>query len=222
MHKIVIEMDIENADNKLIQEISKTLTQQVGSRILEEKYAGTEEVLKMVGAGLFIAASLVAPGLPRVLKPFLDDNYKEEREAWKRFNLPYLKRTLERLEKQRLVEIKNVAGKEMVTVTTKGERQILRLALDNVEIKRPGSWNGRWFMVTYDVPKNESVLRNTIREYLRSWGFYQYQESVYLHAYPCKKQIDFLKSYLGAEKYIRLLEVSKIEADEPFRQYFGV
>lgn len=203
-----------------IQEISKTLTKQINKEILEKKYAPVALVLKLVGAGVFLAGSIAIPTLPQALKPFISD--QDEREAWKRFNIPYLKRTLDRLEKQKLVKTEVKENVQIVEVTEAGKRKILKYALDTLQIKKPKFWDGKWRLISYDVPGDSKGLRELFRNYLRAWGFYPLHESVFLHAYPCENEIEFLKEYLAIGKYVRIFIVSKIEYDGPFRKFFGV
>ena len=208
--------------DSLISEISKTLTKQIDKEIFEKKYAPVKMVLTLVGAGLFLGASVVIPNLPVALKPFLDYKRKEEYEAWKRFNLPYLRRTLSRLEKQKLVEIDVKDGMQVVKITDSGKRKILKFSIDELAVEKPKIWNGKWYLVSYDIPGELHRLRTVFREYLKAWGFYPLHESAFLHAYPCEKQVECLREYLGIGKYVRIFKVSEIERDKQFRDYFGV
>ena len=52
-----------------IDQFSKTLLRQVDDKIFREKYAKVEPVLKLIGAGLFLAGAIVAPSLPKALIP---------------------------------------------------------------------------------------------------------------------------------------------------------
>jgi len=198
------------------KDIARTLARQK----FEKKYAEAEEILKLVGAGVFLAASLVAPGLSRLAGSLIYNS--QEKEAWKRFNLPYLKRTLNRLERQKLVTTRIENGQQIVEITEVGKRRILRLALNETTIKKPASWDGYWRLVSYDIPKQLTPQREVLAEYLKVWGFYPFHQSVYLHAYPCEKQIEFLREYLGIGRYVRILKVAKIENDQLFRDFFGV
>jgi len=202
-----------------IDNLSKILLKQINKEIFQEKYARVEPVLKLVAAGLLLAGTVVFPTLPQVLVPFFR---KDEREPWKRFNLPYLKRTLKRLEKQKLVEIGEENGFQVVKITENGKKRILRYALDELAVEKPKIWNGSWWLISYDLPQNLINQREIFRDYLRAWGFYPLHESVYLHAYPCFKQVEFLREYLGIGEYVRIIKVSKIENDQLFRDFFGV
>lgn len=208
--------------DSLTAEISKTLAKQIDKEIFEKKYAPIKAVLTLVGTGLFLGASVIIPNLPLALKPFLDQKRKEEFETWKRFNIPYLRRTLMRLEKQKLVELDEKEGIQIVKITDSGKRKILKFALDELAVEKPKIWDGKWRLVSYDIPGELHKLRAIFREYLKAWGFYPLHESVFLHAYPCEKQVEFLREYLGLGEYVRILKVSGIERDKQFRDYFGV
>ncbi len=135
-------------------EISKTLAKQIDWEQFSKKYAKVGDVLKLVGIGIFIAGSMVAPNLPLALKPFLDHKRKNEYEVWKRFNIPYLKRSLKRLEQQKLVEIGEEDRMQIVKITRIGQKKILKFALDELAVEKPKIWGGKWTLVSYDIPKN--------------------------------------------------------------------
>lgn len=204
----------------MIESLAKSLTRQIDKEAFEKNYAKVGDILKLVGAGVFLAASVAVPNLPLALKPFLSN--EDEYHAWKRFNIPYLKRTLLRLERQKLVEISEESGREVIKITDEGRKRILKFAIEEVAIKKPKFWDGKWRLISYDVPENLKAVRNILREYLRAWGFYPLHESVFLHAYPCEKEVEFLREYLGVGEHIRIFQVSRIENDKIFREFFGV
>lgn len=213
--------DFPLPDKEKIDYLAKTLARQIDREILRKRYAPVADVLKLVGAGVFIAASIAVPNLPKALKPFLSD--PSEERAWKRFNIHYLKRSLERLEKQKLVEVGvDDSGCQIVKITDSGRRKILRCALDELEIRKPKNWDGTWRLVSYDLPTKTGWVRNIFREYLRRWGFYPLHKSVFLHAYPCFKEVEFLREYLGIGKYVRIFKVAKIENDSIFKEFFSL
>lgn len=209
-----------NISDSLLKDIAKTLTKQMDQEIFERKYAPVKEVLKIVAMGTFLAGAIVMPNLPLALKPFLKK--EKEYEIWKRFNIPYLKRTLERLEKQKLVEFGQKAGMQIIQITENGKRKILKFAIDELAVEKPKIWDDKWALVSYDIPEQLKDARKIFQEYLKAWGFYPLHESVFLHAWPCQKQIEFLREYLGVAKYVRILKVSSIENDRQFRDFFGV
>ncbi|MFZ5365920.1 MAG: hypothetical protein ACOZBZ_01365 [Patescibacteria group bacterium] len=202
-----------------INEITKILGKQIDKEIFLKKYARVADVLLLVGMGVFLGASLVIPNLPKALLPLFKPN---EKEAWRRFNVPYLKRTLKRLEDEKLVEVDEENGLQVVKITEAGKIKILKCALDKLKIEKPKIWDRTWWLVSYDISRDFEHKRDIFRDYLKTWGFYPLQESVFLHAYPCLKQIEFLREYLGVGDCVRLFRVSQIENDRLFREFFGV
>ncbi len=210
------------SEKAYIKDLSKTLAGQIKSDNFEKTFASTKEVLELVGMGVFVAASFAMPGFPRALKSYVNLQNLDAPEPWRRFNIKYLKRTLKRLEKQKLVAITESNGQQIVTITDHGRRKILKFSLDSVVIKQPKHWDGVWRLVSYDVPDEFYLLRRQIKEYLKAWGFYELHESAYLHAYPCEKEVEYLREYLGAGQYLRIIKAIEIENDKPFRDYFDV
>ncbi len=219
--KIYIEdLPISETLESSINNIARSLSKQIDKEIFNKKHARTADVLKIIGTGAFLAASIAIPTLPSILKPFMKDT--EKYEVWKRFNIPYLKRILKRLEREKMVKMKEIDNQQVVEITFRGKRRILKYALDELAIEKPKNWDGKWRLVSYDIPKKYSKLRKILREYLHVWGFYPLYESVYLHAYPCGKQVEFLREYLGLGEYVRIFFVYRIENDSLFRDFFGV
>ncbi len=205
-----------------IATLCQSLLQKIDRQERSEKYAKVALVLKLVGAGAFIAASFAFPALPMVLKPFLNPNHHSDDPSWKRFNLGLLKRTLARLEQAKLVEISKEGDAEIITLTQNGKRRVLKFALDEITLEKPAHWDETWCLVSYDIPRHLDHLRAYFREYLRAWRFYPLHESMYLHAYPCTKELVFLREYLGIGKYVRIFRVAAIENDQIFRDFFDV
>lgn len=190
-NKITLEdLPLPDPNKTHIEEIAHILTKKIDKEVWRNKYANAASVLKLVGAGAFVAASIAIPTLPQIIKPFLKS--EDYFEIWKRFNIPYLKRTLFRLERQKLVKIKAGGKYQTVEITDRGRRKILKYAIDELVIEKPKFWDGKWRLVSYDIPSNSAHLRDIFREYLKVWKFYPLHESMFLHAYPCGKQIEFL------------------------------
>ncbi|MBI3342623.1 hypothetical protein HY032_00505 [Candidatus Gottesmanbacteria bacterium] len=129
---------------------------------------------------------------------------------------------MRRLEAQKLIKYAVVEGQDVVTITKEGKTKILKYALENLEVKKPQSWDGRWRVVIYDIPVRDRSLQWVIRDALKTMGFYQMQESVYLFPHPCYDEVEFLRSFYGVGAMVKYLLVTKLEDDAPYRQYFGV
>ena len=95
-----------------------------------------KDILLLLSAGTFLAASIIFPGLPLAAKPILEaikESQKQKRQKeWNKFNLWRLRQVIKRLEKQKLVEIVNVNGQPVVKITDRGKQKILKYDLEKV------------------------------------------------------------------------------------------
>lgn len=206
---------------KQIETLANLLYQKAKRDKQDKIYASAKTVLSFLGIGVTLAAAFAAPkAAPALINTF----WKEEEEwgKWKQFNLGYLLQTLRRLQKQKLVEIKYLNGKQRITITQKGKTRILEYAVDELEITKPKAWDKKWRVIIYDIPRRKKYLQELMREALKNLGFLAIQESVYIIPHPCYKEIEFLREYYHVGPYIKYLLVDKLEDDSAYKTYFGL
>jgi len=214
--------EIPLPEEKILQEIALTLKRKIIRQEREIKYAKVKDVLIILASGTLLATSFIMPGVAKILPNPLSD-YEKDWEEWKRFNPSFLRRTLERLKKQKLVKVREGEnGLTTIEITSAGKRKILKYALEDLEIAKPNFWDGKWRLIIYDIPHYNRHLSNLLSQTLKNLGFWQLQKSVYLIPYPCQPQVEFLREYFGLGDNVLILEVNKIENDKPFRDYFGI
>ncbi|MBI5620407.1 hypothetical protein HY949_01360 [Candidatus Gottesmanbacteria bacterium] len=202
--------------------LASMIEKKIRSEEIREKYAPVKHVLAFLGAGAVLGLSFIAPTALMLAKPFLDEKRQQHRDLWKRYNPYYLKRTIKRLRKQKLVTIKNIDGEEVVTLTKNGKSRILRYSLENLVIEKPRLWDEHWRLVLYDVENRRKAYRDIFRQTIRGLGFYQLQESVWIYPYPCEAQVTFLREYYGVGNEVVYVVAQKLEDDQPYRTYFNL
>lgn len=210
------------SDDKL-RMLSELLVRQAQQEKKRNRYAPVRQVLALLGTGAVIGLSLfVAPTAVILAKPFLDAKREKERNEWKQFNPSYLKRTLTRMRREKLVKIVEHDGEQIIELTKNGRRRIIKYSLESLSIDKPNAWDGRWRLVMYDVPHRRKQLRDVFRQTLKNLSFYQLQESVWLFPYPCEDQVSFLREYYGVGNEVLYVVATKLEDDAPYRTYFGL
>ncbi len=212
--------DLPLPSGSAIAKISTVLVKQFTKEERRQKYAPVHEVLAILGRGAIISAAILAPKSAAMLLPLVQES--PDWDEWKHYNMSYLKRTLDRLEKAKQVTIVYEHGKEVVRLTQNGKRKILKYTIETLSVEKPKHWDGKWRVVLYDIPENHSGMRDFIRETLRSMGFYAIQESVYILPYPCFEQIEFLREYYFLGTKIQYMLVKHIENDSAYKTYFNL
>lgn len=186
----------------------------------------TKDVLILLGIGTFLAASIVAPGLPMAAKPVIDYYKKrqqeKERKEWNRFNQGRLKQLLKRLYDQKVIDITEDGENSCLKLTNKGKTKFLKFKLEEIMVNHPPKWDGKWRIIIYDIPKEKKTWGEIFRKYLQKLEFLKLQKSVYLTPYRCEDQIEFLRQYYGLGKEIIYIVAQKVENESVYKEYFGI
>jgi len=196
-------------------------------KLSEEKVnPRVKEVIALLGAGTILAASVVFPGLPIALKTVMDDRQKAEwkrrRKKWERFNKWRLRAILKRLHQQKVVKIEEKDGQSIISLTEKGKTKYLKYKLEEMVVKKPPKWDGKWRLVIYDIAKTKRNAQQAFRETIKRLKFLCLQKSVYLYPYPCEDEIEFLRQYYQIGDGVVLLTIEGLENEEVYKKYFGL
>lgn len=151
-----------------------------------QKLQTTKEVLKILGAAGLIAGVLIFPGLAQVLALFEDD-YAPRR---------YRKReAFQKLQKNQAIKVAQTGAGIKIILTDKGKRLMLRHQINDYHKTKPAKWDGRWWLVMFDIPQARKHIRDLIRWKLKRIGFVTIQKSVAVYPYPCQDLIINLRSF---------------------------
>lgn len=175
-----------------------------------------KDILLLLGAGTFLAASMIIPGFPTIAKPFLDEQRRKKQKEWEKFNQWRLRQAIRRLEQQKNVEIKN----EAIVITGKGKQKLLKFELDNIELKR--KTDGKWRLIIYDIANFRKPQREQFRKTLKKLQFLKLQESVYITPFICEDEIEYLRQVFGIDREVQVLKVIGVEYEEEYKKYFGI
>lgn len=102
--------------------------------------------------------------------------------------------TVSRLAKTKKIEKKLVNGQPTIKITKEGIKSLNNQTFNLWQLQQK-KWNNKWCVVSYDFPQNKKALRDKLRELLKSLGFGQWQQSVYISPYDFSAQlIEFLQT----------------------------
>ena len=181
-----------------------------------------KDILLLLGAGTFLTASIIMPGLPLLAKPFLDAKREKERNEWKKFNSWRLKQVLKRLYDKKLVDISY--GKDdvaTVTISDEGRKRLLKYDLDNMKLK-DNRWDGKWRIIIYDIFTGKKKEQEFFRRALKKLQFLKLQKSIYLTPFPYQNEIEYLRQVCDIGKEVLILTISGMENESVYKEYFGL
>ncbi|TSC89429.1 MAG: phenylacetic acid degradation operon negative regulatory protein [Microgenomates group bacterium Gr01-1014_5] len=194
-------------------------------RKIKKKYPKAKQILAIAAVGAFIAGSLMAPGLSRLFKKTLSyDDIASllGEEEWEEFDERRLRERLKELRKKKYIKIWNDGEKFVLQITQRGRRKLFQHNLADLTIPTPEKWDGRWRIITYDIPKGKDAAREAIRTTLKRLNFHQLQKSVYLYPYPCEEVVMFLRELYDIGENVKILTVGQLEDEEAYKEYFNM
>lgn len=108
-----------------------------------------------------------------------------------------------------------------VSLTEDGRKKAGRFQINHLSITIPKKWDKRWRIVIFDIKHKQRIKREALRGFLKRFGFYQLQKSVWVHPYECKNEIELLKSFFGfTTKELTLIIADHIDDDSQLKQRF--
>lgn len=173
-------------------------------------------VLKLLAAGVILTTVVLFPGIAALGPLIKEIQDKRDRKEWEKFNLWRLRQVTKRLEKQKVVEIKD----GIVKITDKGRRKLLKFDLDNMKLKRRR--DGKWRLIIYDIANLKKPQRELFREVLKRLKFLRLQESVYLTPFVCDDEIEYLRQIFDIRNDVLILNIAGVENEEVYKKCFGI
>lgn len=139
---------------------------------------------------------------------------------WKRLSPKKLHRSVNDLCRYAFIErTKKEDGSTGFYLTEKGKWRALNYRLENIRNKKE-KWDGKWRMVSFDIPQNNKKGRDALRWKLKKIGFCELQKSVLITPYDCIEEVDGLVKFFNLKKYVRLGVLNYLDNEEHFKKFF--
>src|SRR3989344_3124525 len=119
-----------------------------------------------------------------------------------------------------ITERENRDGTTTLILNENGKKKALIFNIDELKIKKPVRWDGRWRIVMFDIPEKIRRLRDSLRLHFQELGFAELQKSVFVHPYSCNKEIEFLVELYNARKYVRFILADEIDNELHLKEKF--
>ena len=176
-------------------------------------------VLAALGIGVIIGGTLITPNFPIILGSILSliKDFKKKDISIKKVN-----RVLQNLEKKEIIYLERKGEDVYVHLKDFFHPTILKYSIKAIFDlkKRDQKWQGKWYLVMFDVPEIQRNKRVYLRKFLKQIGFYPYQKSVYVFPYECEKEISLIKKIVEGGKYMSYIIADKIEQEKAAKIYF--
>ena len=182
-----------------------------------ETAAAIDGILRFVVGGGTIATILIAPGMAEVLdKPTRAyfsrlDKRSQQRE---------LKRILYYMKQKGLIKPTSEDYAHGLVVTKQGKHRIKHSDFENITIPELEKWDQKWRLVFFDIPEEHRAGRRQLINKLKQIGFQQLQQSVWVHPFPSRPEIEQIASEYKVQKYVSYIEATGLDSQNPLKKRF--
>lgn len=177
----------------------------------------TKETLLMIAKVGLIAIAASSPYfLHTIARQFFKDQTKKAIRA--------RAKKLYELQKYKLINYRQLpSGEVRIELSKNGQKLIRQYNLDTMQIKKPAKWDGRWRIIIYDIPQYKRKASNAFREKLRSLGLFKLQKSVWISAYECLAELEFLCSVfdIDIDEHVHYFHTQEIPLEKEIRKHFS-
>lgn len=142
-------------------------------------------------------------------------------KEWKEIDKQSLRRAIKSLYESKLIaEKQNPDGTITIVLTDQGKQKALTYDLENMKIQKPKQWDKKWRIVLFDIPDKIKKVREALRNHLKNLGFYEFQESVFVHPYDCKDEIDYLIEFYDIRRFVRFIIAESLDNELHLKKHF--
>ncbi len=125
--------------------------------------------------------------------------------------------SLWKLRHRGFLEVVEKNSQRFIKLTEKGQLETL---LRKAGVVQPKAWDGKWRLITFDIPEKSKHKRDGFRRMLLKNNFVKLQSSVFVNPYPLNQEaLEYLKQE-GLMAYIRMLRVDNMDDDSLLRRKF--
>lgn len=141
-------------------------------------------------------------------------------KEWKRIDEKKLRDEIRKLYQSKLISKKeNSDGSCTLSLTEKGKLKALTYHFEKMKIEKK-DWDGKWRLVSFDIPEKMRLARDAIRNKLKDLGFREFQKSVFVFPYDCENEIEFVVEFFNLRRYVRFGVLERLDNELDLKKIF--
>jgi hypothetical protein len=106
------------------------------------------------------------------------------------------------------IEVSGLKGKEAILISKKGISKALKASfIINGKKKRS---DGKWIMLTFDIPQKHKKARMLLRSILANLGYKMFQQSIWVCPYNVSNETEKLLQMHNLDRYVKIFLIEKL------------
>lgn len=130
--------------------------------------------------------------------------------------------TVSLLARQGYVSVGLLDNEKVFKITEKGKDRLKAHQVTEDALSIPDRWDGRWYLVTFDIPETKKVVRNQLILTLKKHGFTNYAKGLWLIPYNPTRLVASLRKQLKLRSEIKLIVAQAIDEEPKYRKHWDI
>lgn len=177
-----------------------------------------KEIIKYILKTLAITGAFVIASA----SPYFLTNIAKRYFRHRKYINRQIAKYLSYLKTRGLIKIQRKKSLIKISLSERGRAKLKTIQIQDIKIKKPSKWDGRWRIIIFDIPKKKDRIRDMFRMKLREFGFYQLQKSVWIYPYECQEEVVILRNLLGINKCVKLIVDKDLEIEKKILTFFNL
>lgn len=110
--------------------------------------------------------------------------------------------------RQNLVVIKPRDNHIKIQLTPAGAYRLQKVLIEEIQIKSPTKWDGKWRAITFDIPLASATNRMNFTNQLHRLGLKIAQKSVWVYPHKCFDEVKLVAEHYNVWRYCSYFEIS--------------
>jgi len=170
------------------------------------------KILTVVAGLSFIPVVIAAPNAIQILRIF-----KFKNDQWQQFLRSY-----SNMLRNDYFEARSTKNGVRLSLSKKGRLVLESGLVENIVLKRKKIWDGKWRVVTFDIPNRLTNKRIMFKNRLIKMGMKQIQKSVYVFPDECRAAVESSAEYFKLSRFVMYGELSKLNPEQHLLDYFEI
>ena len=127
---------------------------------------------------------------------------------------------LNRLRRQGYIRMRVHDGVWYAELTREGVEASRYFLSDFITLPIHKRWDGKWRIISYDVPEADKWKRQVLCTNLKELGMYEMQQSVFVYPYDCRNEVAQIQKELDLGDAVCFIVALEVMGDDDIREHF--
>lgn len=183
----------------------------------------SKKLTKTILTGLLVSGGLAIAATSPYFTQSLSKDFKKYFKYRSRKQRKKIYDTFYRLKRDGHLNFDYKGMQLYVSLTEEGKKKAGKYQIDDLEIKKPKKWDGKWRVLIFDIKNKDKIKREALRGKIKELGLYPLQKSVWVCPYEFEKEIEILRSFFNLTKdEMKVINAYFIEDSDGIKSFFSI